>query len=429
MTTKQQRQSIAALIEKIQKQVEQHPKFVAIFEKCFDNTLTTTVKKQQDGTTYVITGDIPAMWLRDSVAQVRPYLLLANEDKELSDMIAGLVERQFQYILMDPYANAFNESANGNGHQTDETTMQPIVWERKYEIDSLCYPLQLAYLLWKATGRTDHFNETYEKAVAEIIKLWRIEQDHEIFSDYRFQRVNSWKYDNLDRDGLGKPVKHTGMTWSGFRPSDDSCTYGYLVPANMFVVVVLRYVAQIADTVLRNDAMKECAEALAQDVHHGIETYAVYNHPTFGEIYAYETDGYGNFNLMDDANVPSLLSMPYLGYCDENDVRYQNTRRFILSEENPFYYAGTAAQGIGSPHTPERHIWHISLAMQGLTTADKEEKLRILKLMSETDADTFMMHEGFHVDDPTDYSREWFSWANMMFCELLLDYCGITVQK
>ncbi len=114
------------------------------------------------------------MWLRDSTAQVKPYLALAGKDETLLQMIVGLVERQMAFILMDPYANAFNQAANGRGHQTDHTQMGPWIWERKYEVDSLCYPLQLAYLLWKATGETSHFNQTFFGAAEKIVQLWKL---------------------------------------------------------------------------------------------------------------------------------------------------------------------------------------------------------------------------------------------------------------
>ena len=171
--------SIDKLINTVKETFKDDKKIGDMFEKCFLNTINTTIKRMEDKTSYVLTGDIPAMWLRDSVCQVRPYLVLANEDSEIADMIEGLVERQFRYILVDPYANAFNEEANGAGHQNDLTDMKPDVWERKYEIDSLCFPIQLSYLLYKNTGRTSHFNDTFKKAVHTIIDLWKVEQNHE----------------------------------------------------------------------------------------------------------------------------------------------------------------------------------------------------------------------------------------------------------
>jgi meiotically up-regulated gene 157 (Mug157) protein len=417
------------LLGKVSAQLSEHPKLVEIYRNALANTLNTTIQLKPDGTTFVITGDIPAMWLRDSAAQVRPFLAAAREDPALADMIQGLVQRQLSCMILDPYANAFNESPSGKGHYADQTAMSPWLWERKYEIDSLCYPLQLSYLLWKNTGRTSHFNDTFRFAVRIVLDTWKTEQHHETKSLYTFQRSNCPPSDSLLREGRGTEVAFTGMTWSGFRPSDDACQYGYLVPANMFAVVVLRYLGEIALDVLRDMGLASEVDGLADEIAKGIETYGVVQHPVYGKMYAYETDGMGRHNLMDDANVPSLLSIPYLGYVSESDVVYQNTRKFILSEANPYYFKGKAAQGIGSPHTPDRYIWHIALAMQGLTAPETEEKLRLLCLMADTDAGSGMMHEGFSADNADEFTRPWFSWANMMFCELLMDYCGIRVLK
>ncbi|GFZ88809.1 glycosyl hydrolase [Paenibacillus marchantiophytorum] len=407
----------------------ERPKLAAMFRECFTNTYQTTVQREEDGSTFVITGDIPAMWLRDSSAQVRTYLLLADKDAEFADMIAGVIERQIAYIALDPYANAFNKGPNGAGHQQDHTQMNPWIWERKYEIDSLCYPIQLSYLHWKATGRTAQFSNEYRSVVLAILQLWKVEQEHEAQSPYRFQRSDCPSTDTLTRAGLGSPVRYTGMTWSGFRPSDDACTYGYLIPSNMFAVVVLGYIAEIAEHVWQDAEVQREALNLAAEINKGIATYGITEHPKFGSIYAYEADGFGNVHLMDDANVPSLLSIPYLGYAAESDPMYQRTRNFILSEENPCFYAGKEAQGVGSPHTPDSYIWPIALAVQGLTASAQEEKLRILDVLAATDGGTGLMHEGFHADDAGQFTRPWFSWANSMFSELVLDVCGLSLKK
>lgn len=421
--------SVYSLIEKVKEQLPEESKLAKMFEDCIINTIGTTISQKPDGTTFVITGDIPAMWLRDSAAQVRPYLLLAAEDPQINEMISGLVKRQMSYILLDPYANAFNEEANGNGHQTDVTEMSPWIWERKYEIDSLAYPIQLGYLLWKNSGCVTQFDENFRQAAYEIIKLWRTEQHHETESTYLFQRLNAPLTDTLAREGKGTETAYTGMTWSGFRPSDDCCDYGYLIPSNMFAVVVLRYLDEIANEIYADQELASAALNLAGEINQGIQTYGTYNHSVYGEIYAYETDGKGNYNLMDDANVPSLLALPYLGYTDEKDEVYRNTRKFILSADNPYYYEGKAAAGIGSPHTPKGYIWHIALSMQGLTSLEHSEKERLLQLIQNTDADTGLTHEGFSANDPTEFTRPWFSWSNMLFSELILDYCGIRVSK
>ncbi|MCP3740018.1 glycoside hydrolase family 125 protein [Rossellomorea sp. BNER] len=420
--------SLTSLIDRVKDTFPNDEKLQNMFEQCFLNTYETTLKPQEDGTTFVITGDIPAMWLRDSAAQVRPYLMAAETDEEIADLIEGVVRRQIRYINEDPYANAFNEGPNGKGHQSDKTDMTPSTWERKYEIDSLCYPLQLSYLFWKSTGRTEHFNDDFIQALKSIIHVWKTEQEHEEKSTYRFERENVRQSDTLIREGKGSETVRTGMTWSAFRPSDDACLYGYLVPANMFAAVVLDYAAEICESALENEELKKQCEQLASEIRMGIENYALLNHPVHQEMYVYETDGKGGYHLMDDANVPSLLAMPYLGWCDFDDQRYINTRQFLLSRDNPYYYEGKAASGIGSPHTPDHYIWHISLAIQGMTCIEDIERKQILEVMKASDGGTGFMHEGFNSDDPSEFTRDWFSWANSMFSEFVLSLCGLAVK-
>jgi len=420
--------SLKKLIDHVKESFPHDEKLQRMFEQCFVNTYETTLKKQEDGKTFVITGDIPAMWLRDSAAQVRPYLLAAEEDEYIADLLEGVIQQQFAFILHDPYANAFNETANGKGHQSDLTKMTPHIWERKYEIDSLCYPLQLAYLFWKSTGRTSHINETFQHVIETIIQVWRTEQDHEKNSSYRFERADVRQSDTLIRDGKGGRVVPTGMTWSAFRPSDDACTYGYLVPANMFAVVILGYTAEMCDEVLNHSSLKEECLKLREEIQKGIEQYAKFDHPIHGDMYVYETDGEGRVNLMDDANVPSLLAAPYLGYLPYDDSVYLNTRSFLLSRDNPYYYEGKYANGIGSPHTPDHYIWHIALAIQGMTTTNETEQQEILAYFKNTDGGTHFMHEGFNADCPEEFTRDWFAWANTMFSEFVLSLTGKAVK-
>lgn len=407
---------------------EAHADWAVNFNAAFANTLLTTVKRHEDGTTFLLTGDIPAMWLRDSTAQVRPYLVIAKEDEDLAAMISGLVKKQFFYINIDPYANAFNEADNGAGHQDDHTEMNGWIWERKYEIDSLCYPVQLAYLLYKNTGRTDQFNEDFVAGVKKILQVFTTEQDHNQ-SPYTFVRDTWREEDTLINEGRGAEVAPCGMTWSGFRPSDDRCIYGYLVPSNMFAVVALGYIEEIFTKVLSDSEIVATASKLKAEIEAGIEAHGRTTNAAGEDIYAYEVDGLGNATIQDDSNVPNLISAPYLGYGDIHDERYLRTRKTLLSKENPFYYEGTFAKGIGSSHTPENYVWPIAMAMEGMTTVDKAEKERILNQLVATDAGTHLMHEGFDVEDPNQYTREWFSWANMMFCELVMDYFDIRVEK
>jgi meiotically up-regulated gene 157 (Mug157) protein len=396
-----------------------------MFRRSMAENLPAVAERLPDGTTFVLTGDIPAMWLRDSAAQLRPYLLLCPEDRALQDVLIGVLHRQLEYVVLDPYANAFNREANGAGHTSDETEMSPWVWERKYEIDSLCYPLELAYRLWRITGRADVIDERFKAAAESIIALWTVEQDHENRSPYRFQRHDDVPTDTLVRDGRGRLTRPTGMSWSAFRPSDDATEFGFNVPGNMFASVVLGYLEVIATEVLRDPGLATRAKELRADIDDGIARHGTVDHPVHGRVYAYEVDGTGESLLIDDANMPSLLSIPLTGYAAADDPTYLATRGLLLSDDNPFYYRGEHAAGIGSPHTPPNQVWPIALAVQGLTSTSAEERQQLLEVLRDTTGGTGQMHESFHVDDPAVFTREWFSWANAMFCELALVHARI----
>jgi hypothetical protein len=393
-----------------------------MYRRCFASTWDTTLQTV-DGTTFLITGDIPAMWLRDSSAQVYHYVPYAGRYPEAAQAISGLLKRQFYYITLDPYANAFNRTADDRHGFEDNTSwsdlQKPWIWERKYEVDSLCYPIRLAYAFWKQTGNTDWCDETCRHALETILKTWKTEQYHEEQSSYRFVRQNCPPSDTLIRNGKGAPVVYTGMTWSGFRPSDDACMYGYLIPSNFFAVRSLDQLTEIARSILYDPEICEKAEQLRAEIRDGLDRFAVVDHPDFGPVFTYETDGLGHHLLIDDANVPSLLSLPYLGCVPLDDPIYLNTRRMILSSQNPYYYRGKAACGVGSPHTPRNYIWPISLCVQGLTSDDKDEITELLNTLETLDAGTFLMHEGVHKDDPAQYTRSWFAWANSIFSEFV----------
>ena len=403
----------------LEKYYQVHFPAVAPFARqCFLNTIETTVQERADGTTFVITGDIPAMWLRDSSVQVVNYIPYAVQDAHVRDILRGTIATQVQDICLDPYANAFNADANGAGFQ-DDTLLNPHVWERKYEVDSLCAPIYLAYSYWKTTQDNAIFTSVFEKALDTIYEVFQREQHHEN-SPYTFQRFNAPESDTLACDGKGTPVGYTGMTWSGFRPSDDRCEYGYLIPANMMAVVALEKAAEMYESAFPAKEKASSCRALAAQIEEAIKAYGIVEHPLYGKMYAYETDGLGHYNLMDDANVPSLLSLPYLGYCSEDDLLYASTRKFVLSDANPYYFKGRAAQGVGSPHTPKGYIWPIALCMQALTSTESAEVLNCLHLLTTTHADTFFMHESFEPNDPGNFTRPWFAWANTLFASLLI---------
>lgn len=399
-------------------------KIAKTFEHCIRDTIQKTIHILEDGSVFVITGDIPAMWLRDSACQLTPFIRFAKDDGDILELLTALSNKQVEQILQDPYANAFQAVEDPDSPwMKDETDMKPILWERKYETDSLTHPILRHRKLWKLSGSAAHFTEDWRKAARLMIDLFRTEQDHEANSGYRFQRADCVFTDTLSRDGKGALVKGgTGLIWSGFRPSDDACVYGYNIPENMQAAVALEHIAEIAQTVYNDTGLSAQAADLAREVRGAVAQYGFVPQQDY---YAYEVDGYGQYLVMDDANMPSLLAMPWFGWCGKDDPSYLATRKAILSSLNPYYYTGKAISGIGSPHTPCDYVWDIAIAVQGLTSTSREEQLECIRTMAENDAGTMQMHEGIHADDPERYTRPWFSWANSMFCELVLEYCGI----
>jgi meiotically up-regulated gene 157 (Mug157) protein len=415
--------AVEAEIVRVKKMLK-NPKLAWMFENCFPNTLETTIHYRMLGgkpDTFVYTGDIHAMWLRDSGAQVWPYLQLCNKDPELRKMLEGVIRRQFLCINIDPYANAFNDGPILNGEwMTDMTDMKPELHERKWEIDSLCYPLRLAYEYWKETGDTTIFDKEWVKAIINILKTFKEQQRKTGPGPYKFQRKTERAMDTLNNNGLGAPVNPVGLIVSSFRPSDDATTLSFLVPSNFFAVTSLRKAAEILNAVnKRADLAEECS-SLAAEVETALKKYATYDHPKYGTIYAFEVDGFGNRFLMDDANAPSLLSMAYLGDVDLNDPIYQNTRRFVWSHDNPYFFRGKAGEGIGGPHIGYDMIWPMSIMMKAFTSENDDEIKLCVKMLMDTDAGTGFIHESFHKDDATNFTRPWFAWQNTLFGELIL---------
>lgn len=396
-----------------------YPPLAPLAKQCYLNTIETTVKECENGDYFVITGDIPALWLRDSSAQLRPYAVHCKDSEELSEIFKGVIRRHAFYVNLDPYSNAFNEVQHDESHQDDTDFTSPYIWERKYEVDSLCASIYLVSDYYNVTGDKSIFSDELHNMFKKITDTFILEQNHSENSKYYFRRKDCSEIDTMPLDGKGNPTNYTGMTWSAFRPSDDRCLYNYLIPANMMCYVAMKKASELLITGYNDSEYSEKCLNLAKDVKKGIEEYGIYNHPEFGKIFAYETDGKGNYLLMDDANSPSLLSAPYIGYCSVDNEVYINTRKFILSESNPCYFVGSAAKGIGSPHTGKDMIWHISLVMQILTSTDKEEIEYCLKTLSETHANTNFMHESFNKDNPCDFTRKWFAWANSLFAQML----------
>ena len=401
-------------------------KLAWIFENCYPNTLDTTVNFQivnGKPDTFVITGDINAMWLRDSSAQVWPYIPLANKDENLKHLIAGVINRQTKCILIDPYANSFNYGPTGSEWDKDLTEMKPELHERKWEVDSLCYPIRLAYKHWKETGDTSVFDMNWQNAMKLVVKTFRQQQRKNGDGPYKFQRVTAWQSDTVAGGGYGNPIKPVGLICSIFRPSDDATIFPFLVPSNYFAVKSLRQLSELFSNIIKDDSFAQNCISLSDEVETALKKYAVIDHLEFGKILPYEVDGYGNRLFMDDANVPSLLSLPYLNCVSADDSVYQNTRNFLLSKNNPYYFVGKEGKGIGSAHTGLNKIWPISLMIQAFTSENDDEIKSCIQTLINSNAGTGFMHESFDKDNVNNFSRKWFAWANTLFGELIIKIC------
>ena len=397
-----------------------------LFENCFPNTLDTTVDFEtinDKPDTYVITGDIDAMWLRDSSAQVWPYLPLMKEDKKLQQLIAGVINRQIKCIHLDSYANAFykDETKVSEWKATDITDMKAGIHERKWEIDSLCYPIRLSYKYFKTTGDTTPFDDYWKEAIQLVVKTFKEQQRKTGDGPYNFQRTTAWATDGVPLGGYGYPVKPVGLICSIFRPSDDATIFPFLIPSNFFAAVSLKQAAEMVNKISKDAALANECTALSNEISNALKQYAVATHPLYGKVYAYEVNGFDSYNLMDDANVPSLLSLPYLNALPVSDPVYQNTRKLLLSSSNPFFFKGKAAEGIGGPHAGMFMIWPLSITMRALTSNNASEIKQCVQWLIKTHGGTGFMHESFHKDDPAKFTRKWFAWANTLFGELVME--------
>ncbi len=408
---------IAATARKIQDR-----ELAELFANCFPNTLDTTV---QPGTfegkpdTAVLTGDIPAMWLRDSSAQVWPYLPLAARDERLRVLLEGIIRRQTRCLLIDTYANAFMADLNAPPLEwslKDDTDMKQGVGERKYELDSICYPIRLAHGYWKSTGDTRPFDAAWKQAMQKVLETMRVEQRKDGPGPYHFQRAAANPTDSLV-NGIGNPVKPVGLIASCFRGSDDACIFPFLIPSNLFAVTSLRQLAAMSNQILHDAALAGQAEALAKEVEAALRQYGVVSRPG-GTIWAYEVDGFGGQVLMDDANVPSLLGLPYL-QSSPDAALYARTRAFVWSERDPWFFKGTAGEGIGGPHIGRDSVWPMAQTVYALTSTSDAEIRSTIQMLKKSSAGTGFMHESYNKNDATKFTRAWFAWANTLFGELI----------
>jgi meiotically up-regulated gene 157 (Mug157) protein len=361
------------------------------------HTLVSDFFVQPDATMYVHTGDIPAMWLRDASAQTLPYVRFARTRPQLRSWVRAVIERNARNVLVDPYANAF--SANYR------------VWEEKWEVDSLAYPVLLAWTYQAETGDRRIFTESLHGALALTVRTYECERRHAACSHYRHREL----------PGYGSGVRSTanGMIWSGFRPSDDPAKYPFNIPQQMIAAVALDDLAMLALAGYGDRALAQEAASIAGALRAAIERNGRVYDFRHGWIYAYEIDGRGRHVLMDDANVPSLLSAPFFGFSRIDDPTYAQTRQFVLSRDNPYYFSGRQAQGVGSAHTPVRWVWPLAIVMRALTSANGDEVRKSIAILSRTNGQDGLIHESFDVDDYRKFTRAEFGWANAMYAELL----------
>jgi len=387
-----------------------------LFSNCFFNTLKTTINYQEKkGTpyTYVITGDIPAMWLRDSVAQVWPYLDFVDKDENIRKIFQGLINQQIECILLDPYANAFLQDDEGLK-----------VFEKKWELDSLCYFIRLSYFYWKKSGDKKVFNDNWQRAIDLIIKTWQEQSDLATMGVYKYKTKGACP-DILSLNGFGNPVAKSSLIRCAFRPSDDACIFQYLIPANCLAVVSLLQLAQMYREIFHNQGRADFFENFSNNINQDIEKYGIVKNLDGDDVFAYEVDAFGGQVLMDDSNIPSLLSLPYFDYLKTDNQVYKLTRKNILSKNNPYFFQGDSLAGIGSSHTEQGNIWPLGIIMQALTSANKEEIDFCLNILKNSHAGTYLMHESFSKNNPNVFTRHHFAWANSLFAELIMKFFAI----
>lgn len=443
-----------------------------LFRNAFPNTLDTTIRWHQNATTaastrrsrrdtaqwtgaqtFIVTGDINAEWLRDSTNQLTNYQALAKKDKSLYNLILGAINTQAEFVIQSPYCNAFQPpSASGippeSSSQAD--TVHPayeksFVFECKYELDSLAHFLLLGTEFHENTGSTEFLSDRWFQALQTVLDVIDAQsqptfnsKNQFVTNQYTFQRETNIGTETLNLQGVGNPLNSgTGLIRSAFRPSDDATILGYFIPPNAMMSVQLQKVAKVIKAAGGHDDLVQELEQRGKNLAKAVKEHGIVNHPNYGDVYAFEVDGYGSRILMDDANIPSLLSLPYLGFVDQSDTVYQNTRKMITEKAgNPYYLEGPAFHGIGGPHSkysrtffPQlfnshsvvglENAWPMSLLMQALTSDDDTEILDSINLVRDSSL-LGLIHESINVTNIKTYTRPWFAWANSVFAQTIL---------
>lgn len=404
------------------------PDIARIFSNCWPNTLDTTVaaydfNDPSNLDSFIITGDIYALWLRDSQNQVQTYIPYAFNDTNLTNLIEGLIQRQANSIILDPFANAFNFNASGEGHQADQRKppMNLYIFEGKYELDSLMSFLKVSYWHYRYSGDKavkKFANSAWLAAVASVLKTvntMQIDDGQTENPPYTFERNSLNSLDTLPLSGRGPPVKPFGLSRSLFRPSDDAVTHAYNLAGNMMACVELKHLSELLQ-VIGEEKLKSDADKIGAEICGAIDEVL----QKLDTSIPYEVDGYGGTLFMDDANIPSLLSIPILGFMSSSHNIYKKTRDQVFSLNNPYFYKGVSGFGVGGPHEGRNFAWPMSLIVAAMTSNNDEEITELLNVLKTTTANTGLMHEAFNVHDASDFTRSWFAWANGLFGELIL---------
>lgn len=432
-------ESVEETINEMNKRITD-PDLARLFENCFPNTLDTTVLWHHNGTdpqSFIVTGDINALWLRDAHKQVQIYSPLASVDPKIKNLILGLINTQSDFVLSNPYCNAFQPPHQSGidfkfNNENDAVYPRPnlnVVFECKYEIDSLASFLAIGNLYYKDTGDSSFITPSWLNALSRLLQVLK-EQATPTFGPtgrklphyYAFRRNTNTGTETLNLGGAGNPVNGgTSLIRSAFRPSDDATIFQYFIPGNAFMSVELRRTARLLEKANQPDLAKQL-QKLGEEIENGIYKHGTYQHPVFGKVFAYEVDGFGSVSIMDDANTPSLLSLPDMGFVSQNDEIYLNTRRMILSKDgNPYYLKGQFFEGIGGPHIGTRFAWPMSHIVAMRTTDNDTEIIRSLELLKGSTAGLGLMHESVNVDLPHSFTRSWFAWCNSEFAKTILD--------
>lgn len=430
------------------------PDLGRLIENCLPNTLDTTIlwhtdKSAQDGSphTFVVTGDIHAEWLRDAARQLAVYQPFVKHDPKLARLMVGAIHTQAFYINVSPYCNAFHPppgSGIHKGNTAKDNVFPPPNWnqvfECKYEIDSLASFLTLSNDYYENLGGDTLFMDplwwqAFEKVLVvikrESVPLFDEESGRALKHYYSFKRWTDIGLETLPLGGVGNPVNFgTGLVRLAFRPSDDATILQFFIPGNIHAVTELK---RTRKNLLKQEnlgaaksdfaVIKRVVDELIKNISEGLDTYGIIDHPAYGKVYAYEVDGYGGAVFMDDANIPSLLAMPDMGFVPVDDPVYQNTRKMILRKEgNPYYLTGAFFEGIGGPHVGIQNAWPMSLLVKIRTSQDDKEISEALELVMKLTAGLGLMHETVNVNSPggRDYTRLWFAWCNSEFGKTIL---------